>query len=101
MKMHNPPHPGLILKEYTTVMTVTEMAKQLGVTRVTLSRILNGRQGITAEMSIRLGRLLGNAPDFWFRLQNQYDIWQAEHNSKVDYSAIKPLFVQNSQVTYA
>lgn len=91
MRMHNPPHPGLILQEYLGVMTVTEMAKRLDVTRANVSRILNGKQGISAEMSIRLSRLFGNNPDFWLRLQNQYDLWQAEHNPKVDYSVIVPL----------
>lgn len=99
MRMYNPPHPGLILKEYTTVMTVTEMAERLGITRTTLSRILNGKQSITAEMSVRLSHFLGNAPDFWFRLQNQYDIWQAEHNPKIDYSFIKPLEWRNTLTT--
>ncbi|AKG19908.1 XRE family transcriptional regulator (plasmid) [Moraxella bovoculi] len=91
MAMHNPAHPGMILKEYTSIMTITEMASRLGVTRVNLSRILNGKQGISAEMSVRLGILLGNAPDFWFRLQNQYDIWQAQNNSQFDYSEIQPI----------
>ncbi|AKG07171.1 XRE family transcriptional regulator [Moraxella bovoculi] len=91
MAMHNPAHPGMILKEYTSIMTITEMASRLGVTRVNLSRILNGKQGISAEMSVRLGILLGNAPDFWFRLQNQYDIWQAQNNSQFDYSKIQPI----------
>lgn len=60
--MYNPPHAGLILREYIGGYSVTEIAERLGVTRATLSRILNGKQGITAEMSVRLSHLLGINP---------------------------------------
>lgn len=92
MKMHNPPHPGLVLREYIDGYSVTQIAQKLGVTRANLSRILNGKQGISAEMSIRLSHLLSTSPNFWLNMQKSYDLWQAEHNSAVDYTAIKPLF---------
>ncbi|WII96002.1 HigA family addiction module antitoxin [Moraxella haemolytica] len=97
MKMHNPPHPGLLLKEYIATMTVTEMASRLGVTRANLSRILNGKQGISADMALRISHLLPNTtPSLWLNMQQAYDLWQAEHNAKIDYSNIKPLFAPQS-----
>ncbi|UNU73288.1 HigA family addiction module antitoxin [Moraxella nasovis] len=95
MRMHNPPHAGLVLREYIDGYSVTEVAERLGVTRVNLSRILNGKQGITAEMSVRLSHLLGTNPSLFLDLQKDYDLWQAEHNPKIDYSLIKP-FVHSS-----
>lgn len=92
MKMHNPAHPGLVLKEYTATMTVTEMASRLGVTRANLSRILNAKQGISADMAIRISHLLPNTtPNLWLNMQQAYDLWQAEHNPKMDYSTIMPI----------
>jgi addiction module HigA family antidote len=73
----NPAHPGEVLKEYLGDMTVKEAAGRLRVTRATLSRILNGRAGITAGMSLRLSSALGTSPDFWLKMQGQYDIWHA------------------------
>jgi len=79
MQMHNPPHPGGILKEAleSIPMTVTEFAAHLGVSRVGLSRILNERAGITAEMSIKIGEAFGQSLDLWFKVQNAHDFWQA------------------------
>jgi addiction module HigA family antidote len=73
----NPAHPGEVLKDYLSSMTVTEAAARLRVTRATLSRILNGRAGVTAEMSLRLSAALGTSPDFWLKMQGQYDLWHA------------------------
>ena len=56
MRMHNPPHPGLLLKEYLEGYKITDVAKRLGVSRVTLSRILNGKAAITPEMALRFSR---------------------------------------------
>jgi addiction module HigA family antidote len=75
--MHNPAHPGEILANYMEGRTVTEVAAHLGVTRVALSRVLNGKAGISAEMAIRIGSAFGTDPDFWLRLQNQRDLWEA------------------------
>lgn len=85
-KMFNPPHPGETLKEDVLPalgLTVTEAAEQLGVARVTLSRMINGRAAISADMAIRLAQWLGGSAEIWLRLQLQYDLWHAEKNSKI------------------
>lgn len=85
-KMHNPPHPGETLKEDVLPalgLTVTQAAEQLGVARVTLSRMINGRAAISADMAIRLAQWLGGSAEIWLRLQLQYDLWHAEKNSKI------------------
>jgi addiction module HigA family antidote len=77
MRMHNPPHPGSVLREYLGKVSVTAAAKHLGVTRVSLSRVLNGAAGISADMALRLSGALGTSPDLWIGMQAQYDLWQA------------------------
>ena len=77
MEMHNPPHPGLVLREYLGDLAVSAAAAHLRVTRVTLSRLLNGKAGISAAMAIRLGAALGTSAELWMNLQSQYDLWQA------------------------
>ena len=77
MPMHNPPHPGLVLREYLGNMAVSAAAAHLRVTRVTLSRVLNGKAGISARMALRLGAALGTSPDLWINMQAQYDLWRA------------------------
>ena len=78
-RMHNPPHPGEVLKEYfPESLSVTEAASRLGVTRQTLSAVLNGRAGISAEMAVRLSRGLNTSPDLWLNMQMQYDLWQVQ-----------------------
>ena len=75
--MHNPPHPGAVLREYLTELPVTTAAEHLGVSRVTLSRVLNGAAGISADMALRLSEALGTSPDLWIGMQAQYDLWNA------------------------
>jgi addiction module HigA family antidote len=77
MLMHNPPHPGTVLREYLGGMAVSEAADGLRVSRVTLSRVLNGSAGISADMSLRLSDALGTHKAFWSGLQMDYDLWQA------------------------
>jgi len=76
-KIFNPAHPGEVLRDYLGSMTVKEAAARLRVTRATLSRILNGHAGITAGMSLRLSAALGTSPEFWLKMQVQYDPWHA------------------------
>ncbi len=76
MRMHNPPHPGLVLREYLGKMPVSAAAEHLRVTRVTLSRVLNGKAGISASMALRLAAALGTSPELWMNMQGQYDLWQ-------------------------
>lgn len=81
MDMHNPAHPGEVLREYLPEgLSVTDAASHLGVTRVALSRILNSRAGVSADMDLRLSDALGTVPGFWSRMQVQYDVWQAKQN---------------------
>ncbi len=76
-KMHNPPHPGDVLREYLPdTLTLVEVAARLGVTRQALSAVLNGRAGISAEMAVRLSKALGTSADLWLGLQMQYDLSQ-------------------------
>ncbi len=77
-RMFDPPHPGEVLKEYLPEsVSVTEAARKLGVSRQSLSAILNGRSGISAEMAVRLSKALTTSPDLWLGMQIQYDLWQA------------------------
>ena len=73
----SPSHPGQVLKDYLGGMTVEDATARLRVTRATLSRILNGHAGITAGMSLRLSAALGTSPEFWLKMQVQYDLWHA------------------------
>ena len=80
IQMHNPPHPGEILRELCLEpmgLSVTEAAKALGVSRKTLSTIINGRAGISPEMAIRLSKAFGTSPESWLNQQQQYDLWHA------------------------
>ena len=90
MRMHNPPHPGKIIREFCVEpldLTVTEAAKALDVTRKTFSTLLNGRAGISPEMAIRLSRVFGRTPEGWLRLQLQFDLWKAEQS--IDISGLR------------
>ncbi len=87
MLMHNPPHPGEVLKELCIEplgITVTDAAKALGVSRKTLSAILNGKSGISPEMAVRLSIAFNTSSESWLNQQTQYDLWQAEqHREKL------------------
>lgn len=87
MQMHNPPHPGSLLKEDVLPaldLTVTEAATQLGVSCVQFSRFINGRSGVTPELALRLAKWIP-APTaiMWLQMQADYDLWQAEHSGRV------------------
>jgi len=85
MKMHNPPHPGEILKELCLEpldLSVTRAAEALDISRKTLSAILNGRAGISPEMAVRLSLAFGTSSESWLNQQSQYDLWQAEKKRK-------------------
>ena len=83
MLMHNPPHPGKVLREYLGALEVSEAAKRLRVSRTTLSRILGGKAGISAEMSLRLSEALGTHEAFWSGLQLDYDLRRAARKRRV------------------
>ncbi len=81
MLMHNPPHPGEVLKELCLEpigLPVTATAKALGVSRKTLSAVLNGNAGISPEMAIRLSIAFDTAAESWLNQQSQYELWHAE-----------------------
>lgn len=81
-EMFNPPHPGLVLRERIGETNVTHLAKHLGISRVTLSKILNGKAGISADMSLRLSEAFGMSPSIWYDMQSSYDMWQAQHKKR-------------------
>lgn len=85
MRMHNPPHPGEVLKSLCLEplgITVTQAAEALGVSRKTLSAILNGRAGISPEMAVRLSIAFNTSAESWLNQQVQYDLWHAEQRRK-------------------
>ncbi len=88
MGMHNPPHPGEIVRHECLEplgLTVTRAAHGLGVTRQALSDLVNARAGVSVDMAIRLSKAFGSSPDTWLGLQTAYDLWQArERASKIE-----------------
>jgi len=85
IQMHNPPHPGQVLRELCIEplgLSVTEAAEGLGVTRKTLSAVLNGRAGISPEMALRLSIAFDTSPESWLNQQTQYDLWIAQKEKK-------------------
>ena len=92
MAMRKPPHPGRQIKTalQAAEMNITEGAAHLGVTRNTLSRVINGLAGISPEMAIRLAKAFGGNADIWVRMQASYDLAQAmEHEDEIDVSRLK------------
>jgi addiction module HigA family antidote len=88
-RMHNPAHPGEVLREWIPEgMSVTEAARELQINRVTLSNLLNGKASATANIALRLAAWLGTSPDLWIGMQAQWDLWQAEQQPR---PKIKPL----------
>jgi addiction module HigA family antidote len=78
--MHNPPHPGETIRELCLEplgISITHAARALGVSRKTLSELLNGHTGVTPEMAIRLSRAFNTTPESWLIQQMQYDLWKA------------------------
>lgn len=90
--MFNPPHPGELLREYIGDTSVTAASDALGVTRASLSRILNGHSGISADMAIRLSTALDTSPEFWLKLQVQYDLWVASRKTRPEITKISPSY---------
>jgi addiction module HigA family antidote len=85
MLMHNPPHPGAVLRQLCLEplgVSVTRAAEALDITRKTLSSILNGRAGISPEMAVRLSIAFGTSSESWLNQQLQYDLWQAEQRRR-------------------
>lgn len=91
-EMHNPPHPGEVLREWLSDISVTEAARRLGVTRVALSRVLNGAAGVSADMDLRLAKALGTTAGSWYAMQASYDMWQARRRFR---AKVRPITVQS------
>jgi addiction module HigA family antidote len=88
-RMHNPAHPGEVLREWLPEkMTVTQAARDLQVSRTTLSKVLNGKAAITANLALRLAAWLSTTPEVWLGMQTQHDLWKAEQQPAPN---IKPL----------
>ena len=82
-RMFNPPHPGEVLREFLPEsMTIEDVAGRLGVSRVQLSRILNARSAISADMAIRIGLLTNTTPESWLSSQSKWDLWQASRKPR-------------------
>jgi len=84
MRMKNPPHPGRVVRQECLEplgLTVTQAARLLGVTRQALNNLVNGRAGISPEMSIRLSKAFGSSPEVWLGMQMEYDLAEAGKNA--------------------
>ena len=94
MRMHNPAHPGALIADIlangslSVGSSVTALAKHLGVTRATLSRVIHGRSGVSAEMALRLEDALGVEADLWLRMQVQRDLWIASKRKRKKVSSV-------------
>jgi len=88
-----PTHPGEILRADVLPaleMTQTELAERLGVSRLTVSELLHGKRALSADMAVRLGRLLGTTPESWLNMQQAVDLWELEQADE-SYRHIKPV----------
>ena len=85
--MYNPPQPGKVLKELYLneyKISVTALALKLGVSRTTASELVNGKNGVTAEMALKLAKAFKTTPKLWLDMQTQYDLWQARQRVNLD-----------------
>ena len=87
MEMFNPSHPGEILRELYLPdykLSVTAFALKLGVSRTTASELVNCKNGISADMALKLAKAFGTTPKFWLNMQQAYDLWQAKKRVNLD-----------------
>ena len=92
MKMHNPPHPGEVIKGLwldPMGISIAAASRALGISRKTLSKIINGNGSVTPEMAVRLSIALGSSPESWIGHQVTYDLWQVEQH--INELHVKPL----------
>src|SRR3982751_4072250 len=91
-RMHNPPHPGEVLADTVVAeggLSVSEFARKLGVSRVALSRVMNGRAAISADMAVRLAEALGGSAESWLVMQASYDLWKASRKKRPKIAPVK------------
>jgi addiction module HigA family antidote len=89
-----PSHPGALLREIVLPdagLTQTELARQMGVSRLIISEILREKRAVTADIAHRLGRIFGNGPELWLNMQKAVDLWEAEQANRQEYARIKPV----------
>ena len=89
-----PTHPGAILREDVLpalVMTQVELAERLGVSRLTVSELLNEKRALSTEMALRLGRLLDTSPESWLAMQDAVDLWEVRNAKLEDLKSVKPV----------
>lgn len=90
MRMHNPAHPGEVLRAFIPEgMRIHAVAERLHISRVQLSRLLNGHASMSAEMALRVAALTGTSAESWLENQVQWDLWQAQQRPQPE---IQPLF---------
>lgn len=77
-RMHNPPHPGELIREYLGDISITDAARHLGVSRTTLQRVVSGTADVSADMAFRLGAAFGTSAEMWAGMQLQFDLHKAE-----------------------
>ena len=91
-RMYNPPHPGEVLQDTVLAegrISVSEFARKLGVSRVALSRVVNARAAVSADMALRLAAALGGSAESWLQMQSAHDLWQAAKKRKFKVQPIK------------
>lgn len=91
-RMFNPPHPGEVLQDTVLAggrISVSEFARKLGVSRVALSRVVNARAAVSADMALRLAAALGGSAESWLQMQAAYDLWQAAKKVKFKVQPLK------------
>jgi addiction module HigA family antidote len=89
-RMFNPPHPGEVLREFLPAdMRIDEVARRLGVSRVQLSRVLNARSAVSADMAIRIGLVTHTTPESWMAAQAKWDLWQASRKARPQVTPFK------------
>lgn len=93
-QIYDPPHPGEVLKELYIKplnITINQLSKMIGVERKSISRILNGHTRISAEMALKLGKVLNTSPDLWLNMQHSYDIWHTKKHIQNEIDKIIPI----------
>lgn len=91
-RMHNPPHPGEVLQDTVLAdgrLSVSEFARKLGVSRVALSRVVNARAAVSADMALRLAAALGGSAESWLSMQAAYDLWRASRKRRPKVQPLK------------
>ena len=91
-RMYTPPHPGEVLRDTVLAdrrISVTEFAEKLGVSRVALSRVVNARAAVSADMALRLAAALGGSAESWLQMQAAYDLWRAAKERRVNVQPLK------------